>query len=104
MPSVAARDEGMTVEDMDPKRRDQGPWRQQLGRWGTGAPTDADVAAGQQGAGGASQCEARAEWCDGEDNGVCAGKRNGGGVQRRKREKQRVQRLREHRGGRHSSG
>ena len=41
----------MTIEDMNPKRRKQGPRRQRLGRWSTGALTDADVAAGQQGAG-----------------------------------------------------
>ena len=90
--SLAAGDKGRTVEDMDPPRRDQGlrpPWLQ---RWGTGAPTDVDVAAGQQGAGGASQCEAPAEWDGGEEEGVCAGDRDGGGVRRRQREKRRVQR------------
>ena len=41
----------MTAEDMDSPRRDQGTRRQRLERWGTVAPTDADAAAGQQGAG-----------------------------------------------------
>ena len=48
---MAAGDEVMTVEDMNPLRREQGLRRQRLGRWSTGAPTDADVAARQQGAG-----------------------------------------------------
>ena len=94
----------MTVEYMDPQRREQGPGRQPLGRWGTGAPTDADVAAGQQGAGGARQCEAPAESDGCGEDGVCAGDRDDGGVQRRKWEKRRVQRRREQRGGGHSSG
>ena len=101
---MAAGDEGRTVEDMDPPRRDQGPRRQCLGRWGTGALTDAGVAAGQQGAAGAGQCEAPAEWDGGEEEGVFAGDREGGGVQRRKREKRRAQRPGEQQGGRHSLG
>ena len=48
--SMAAGDNVMTVEDRNPQRREQGPWRQRLGRWSTGAPTDVDVAAGQQAA------------------------------------------------------
>ena len=47
---MAAGDEVITVEDMNPQRREQGPRRQRLGRWSTGAVTDANVAAGQQGA------------------------------------------------------
>ena len=101
---MAAVDETMTVEDMDPPRRDQGPLRHRLGWWDLGAPTDADVAAGQQGAGGASQCEAAADWDGNEEDGVCVGDRDGGGVQRRKREKRWVQCRREQRSGRHSSG
>ena len=54
---MAAGDEVMTAEDMNPQTTEQDP---QLGRWSTGAPTDADVVAGQQGAGGASKCEAPA--------------------------------------------
>ena len=50
---------------------------------------DADVAAGQQGTGGASQCEAPAEWDGAEEDG---------GVQGRKSKKRRVQRWREQRG------
>ena len=57
---MAAGAKVMPVDDMDPQRRGQGRPRQWLGRWGTRVPTDADVAAGQQGAGGASQCEAPA--------------------------------------------
>ena len=90
MASVAAGDKMTTVKDMDPPRRKQGLRRRWLGQWGTGAPTDADVAAGQQGAGGASQCEAPAEWDGGEEDRVCAGDRDSGGVKRRKREKRRV--------------
>ena len=48
---MAAGDEVTTGEDMNPQRREQGPRRQRLGRWSTGPPMDADVAAGQQGAG-----------------------------------------------------
>ena len=48
---MAAGEEVMTVEDVNPQRREQGLRRQRLGRWSTGAPTDADVAAGRQGAG-----------------------------------------------------
>ena len=83
---MAAGDEVMTVEDIDPQRREQGPRRQRLGRWGSGAPTDADVAAGQQGAGGASKCEAPAGWDGGEEDGDSAGDQRGhseGAMERR---------------------
>ena len=100
----AAREEGMKFRDMDPPKGGSGSAVAAAGTWDTGAPTDADVAAGQQGAGVASQCEAPEEWSGSEEDGFCAGDWNGGGVQRRKREKRRVQRLREHRGGRDSSG
>ena len=50
MTSMAAGDEAMAVEDMNPQRREQGPRRQRLRRWSTGAPMDADGTAGQQGA------------------------------------------------------
>ena len=71
---------------------------QSLFKLGTGAPTVAKVAAGQQGAGSASQCEVPAEWDGGEEDGVCVGDRDGGGLQRRKREKRWVQRRREQQG------
>ena len=71
---------------------------------GYGSPTDADVVAEKQGPGGACQCEAPGEWCGNAEDRVCAGDRKGRGVQRRKRERRRVQHLKEHRGGRHSSG
>ena len=45
---MAAGDEVMADEDKNPQRRGQGP---RLGRCNTGAQTDADRAAGQQGAG-----------------------------------------------------
>ena len=48
---MAAGEEVMADEDKNPQRREQGPWRQRLGRWSTGATTGADGAAGQQGAG-----------------------------------------------------
>ena len=103
MASEAAGDEGKRFRDTDPPRKNEDPGQQRLGRWDTGAPTDADIADGQQGAGGASQCEAPDEWNGSEEDGICAGDRNGRGVQRRKRERWRLQRLREHQGGRHSS-
>ena len=46
-----SRGGGDDSREHEPKRRKQSPRQQQLGRWSTGAPTDADVAAGQQGAG-----------------------------------------------------
>ena len=67
----------MTVGDMDPARREQGPRRQRLGRRGTGAQADADVAAGQQGARGASQCEAAARCDGGQEDGDSAGDQRG---------------------------
>ena len=79
MPSRAAGDEVMTVEDMDPQRREQGPRQQRLGQWGTGAPTDADVAAELQGSGGASGCEAPAGWDGGEEDRDSAGDERGRG-------------------------
>ena len=100
---MAAGDGGKKVWDTELPREDQDPLQQLLGRWDTGVPTDADVAAGQQGAGGASQCEAPEEWSGSEEDGVCDGARSGIGGQRRKRERRGIQRLRESRGGRHSS-
>ena len=48
---VAAGYVVMADKDKNPKRRELGPQRQQLGRRGTGAPTGVDGAAGQQDAG-----------------------------------------------------
>ena len=64
MACMAAGYEVMADEDKNPQRREQGPRRQRLGRWSTGAPTDADGAAGQQGAGssvGAARSTAQSE-------------------------------------------
>ena len=79
MARVAAWDEVMTIEDMEPQRREQGPRRQGLGRWGTGALTDADDTAVQQGEGGGSETEAPTGWDGGEENGDSAGDQRGRG-------------------------
>ena len=51
MASMAKGDEGMNVGNMDPQKEGRAPdqRQQRLGRWGTGTPADAGVAAGQQG-------------------------------------------------------
>ena len=48
---MAEGEEGMKVGDMDPPKKDQASDQRQqgLGLWGTGMPTEAGVAAGQQG-------------------------------------------------------
>ena len=48
---MAEGDEGRKVGDMDPQKADRAPdqRKQRLGPWGTGTPTEAGVAAGQQG-------------------------------------------------------
>ena len=76
---MGAGDKVTTVEEMDRQRREQTPRRQRLERCGTGAPTDANIAAGQQCAGGASQCEAPAGWNGGEEDGDSAGDQRGRG-------------------------
>ena len=61
---MAAGHEVMADEDTNPPRREQGPQRRRLGRWSTGAPTGADGAARQQGAGssvGAARSSAQSE-------------------------------------------
>ena len=61
---MAAGDEVMADDNKNPPRRKQGPLRQPLRRWSTGAPTGADRAGGQQGAGssvGATRNSAQSE-------------------------------------------
>ena len=66
-----------------------------------GVPTNPDVAAGQQGAGGHQKSGAAVKKTE-SATGFRTG--SGRGAQRRKRERRRGQRLREHREGRQSSG